>query len=109
MDLSNYFGSISHHEALKIISEKVNDPKLIRYLIRMFKSGVLANGELNISDEGVPQGSGCSPVIANIFAHDVIDNWMEKTVKLHCSGKVKMVRYADDSVPRTVLQREAQH
>lgn len=98
VDLSNYFGSISHQEATKIISKKINDPKLIRYLIRMFKSGVLTDGELTISDEGVVQGAVCSPVIANIVTHEVIDNWIEKTVKTHCSGRVKMVRYADDIV-----------
>ncbi len=98
VDLSNYFGSISHERVMEIISKKISDPRLIRYLMRMFKSGVLTEGELTISDEGVTQGSGCSPIIANIFAHEVIDEWMEETVKPHCTGKVKMVRYADDIV-----------
>ena len=98
VDLSNYFGSIPHHEVLKIIRKKISDPRLIRYLIRMFKSGVLAEGELIISEEGVTQGSGCSPIIANIYAHEVIDEWMEKTVKQHCAGEVKLIRYADDCV-----------
>ena len=98
VDLSNYFGSISHQKVIEIIGKKISDPRLIRYLMRMFKSGVLAEGELTISDEGVPQGSVCSPIIANIFAHEVIDEWMEKTVKAHCAGEVKMIRYADDIV-----------
>lgn len=87
VDLSNYFGSIPHREAIKIISKKISDPRIIRYLRRMFKSGVLENGELTMSDEGVPQGSGCSPIIANIFAHEVIVKWMEETVKAHCVAK----------------------
>lgn len=107
VDLSNYFGSISHHEVIKVISKKISDPKLIRYLIRMFKSGVLTDGELTFSDEGVPQGSVCSPVIANIFAHEVIDDWMEKTVKAHCKGQVKMIRYADDIVICCQYYRDA--
>lgn len=107
VDLSNYFGSISHHEVINIIRKKISDPRLIRYLIRMFKAGVLAEGEMIISDEGVPQGSGCSPIIANIFAHEVIDEWIEKTVKVHCVGKVKMVRYADDIVICCQYSREA--
>ncbi|MDR3491870.1 MAG: group II intron reverse transcriptase/maturase [Gammaproteobacteria bacterium] len=107
VDLSNYFGSISHHEVINIISKKISDPRLIRYLIRMFKSGVLTEGELIVSDEGVPQGSGCSPIIANIFAHEVIDEWLEKTVKAHCAGKVKMVRYADDIVICCQYSRDA--
>jgi retron-type reverse transcriptase len=38
----------------------------MRYVNRMFKSGVLTEGDLKISDEGVPQGSICSPVLSNI-------------------------------------------
>ena len=95
VDLSNYFGSISHRDVIEIIKKKISDPRLIRYLIRMFKAGILVDGELTISDEGVVQGSGCSPIIANIFAHEVIDEWMEKTVKAHCTGEGK-----DDSICR---------
>ncbi len=98
VDLSNYFGSISQELVLAMIKKKISDPRILRYLIRMFKSGLLVNGELIISDEGVVQGSACSPIIANIFAHEVIDEWMETTVKAHCSGEVKMIRYADDIV-----------
>jgi len=98
VDLSNYFGSISHQEAIKIIRKKISDPRLIRYLIRMFKSGVLSDGELTVSDEGVVQGSCCSPVIANIVADEVICKWFEKTVKTHCYGEVKLILYADDMV-----------
>jgi RNA-directed DNA polymerase len=107
VDLSNYFGSISHLEVIKIIRKKISDSRLIRYLTRMFKAGVLAEGELQISDEGVPQGSVCSPIIANIFAHEVIDNWLEETVKSHCVGEVKMIRYADDIVISCQYHKDA--
>jgi group II intron reverse transcriptase/maturase len=98
VDLSNYFGSIPQDAVLEIIKEKISDPRMLRYLIRMFKSGLLANGELIISDEGLVQGSACSPIIANIFAHEVIDKWIETTVKAHCLGEIKMFRYGDDIV-----------
>lgn len=98
VDLSNYFGSISHQEAIKIISKKISDPRLLRYLWRMFKAGVLMDGELKISDEGVAQGSCCSPIIANIVADEVIVKWFEETVKAYCDGEVKLIIYADDLV-----------
>lgn len=98
VDLSNYFGSISHEEVIKVIRKKISDPRLLRYLIRMFKSGMLVDGELSVSDEGVTQGSVCSPIIANIYAHEVINEWIEKMVKPNCAGEVKMFIYADDLV-----------
>jgi len=108
VDLSNYFGSIPQETVLEIIKEKISDPRILRYLIRMFKSGLLVDGELVVSDEGVVQGSACSPIIANIFAHEVIDEWIETTVKAHCSGEVKMVRYADDIVICCQYNRDAE-
>lgn len=107
VDLANYFGSISHQEAIKVIRNKISDPRLIRYLMRMFKSGVLSDGELTVSDEGVVQGSCCSPVIANIFANEVICKWFDKTVKAHCAGEVKLVIYADDLVICCQYQKDA--
>ena len=41
-----------------------------------------------------------SPVLANIYAHHVIDIWLEEVVKSHCAGEVAWFRYADDRVPR---------
>lgn len=108
VDLSNYFGSIPQDSVISMIKEKISDPKILRYLIRMFKSGLLIDGELTLSDEGVVQGSACSPIIANIFAHEVIDKWIETTVKMHCAGEVKMFRYADDIVICCQYTREAE-
>jgi len=45
----------------------------MRSISRMFKSGILSNGELAVSEEGVAQGSLCSPILSNIYAHEVID------------------------------------
>jgi group II intron reverse transcriptase/maturase len=107
VDLANYFGSISHQEVIKVIRNKISDPRLIRYLRRMFKSGMLTDGELTVSDEGVVQGSCCSPIIANIFADEVICKWFDKTVKAHCVGEVKLVIYADDLVICCQYQKDA--
>lgn len=98
VDISNYFGTIDHVEMDKILREKIKDPVLMRYINRLFKAGVLRANELMVTDEGVAQGSGCSPILANIYADHVIDQWFENTVKKHCRGKVEMFRYCDDIV-----------
>lgn len=98
IDLANFFGTIDHKLLEEILREKIHDKTMMRYIIRMFKAGVLKEGDLQMSDEGVPQGSICSPVMANIFAHRVIDEWFEEMVKPNCHGKVELFRFADDAV-----------
>jgi RNA-directed DNA polymerase len=98
IDLKNFFGTIDHKILEDILREKIKDERFIRYIIRMFKAGVLSEGELKLGNEGVPQGSACSPILANIHAHKAIDEWVEKIIQPYCKGKVKLFRYADDAV-----------
>jgi len=98
IDLKNFFGTIDHKILEEILRVKIKDFTFMRYIIRMFKAGVLSKDEFKVTEEGVPQGSICSPVLANIFAHYAIDIWIEKMVKPKCKGKVALFRYADDQV-----------
>lgn len=98
VDLANFFGKIDHQILKDMLSMKIKDKKFMRYISRMLKAGILAEGELTVSDEGVPQGSCCSPVLSNIVAHYVIDIWLEETVKPLMKGIVQVFRYADDLV-----------
>ena len=107
VDLAGYFDSIDHQHLLAFLEKKIKDKVFIRYVTRMLKAGVLTEGELTVSAEGVPQGSICSPILANIFAHYVIDEWFQEVVKTHCVGKVEMFRYADDIVICSQYKRDA--
>lgn len=108
IDLENYFGSIDQKLLEGMLREKIKDEKFIRYINRMFKAGILTKGELTISEEGVVQGSCCSPILANLFAHFVIDEWFEKVVKPRCMGEVRLFRYCDDAVICCQLDSDAQ-
>jgi RNA-directed DNA polymerase len=98
VDIANYFGAIDHEILKDILRKKIKDTKFLRYTTRMHKAGVLTDGELAVSEEGVVQGSCCSPVLANIFAHYVIDAWLEDTVKPLMKGAIRNFRYADDMI-----------
>jgi group II intron reverse transcriptase/maturase len=98
VDLANFFGSIREQVLEELLRQRIGDKTLIRYIKRMLRAGILAEGELTISEEGVPQGSPASPILANVVAHYVIDEWFETTVKAHCRGEVALFRYADDLV-----------
>lgn len=108
IDIANFFGTISHHKMEEILRTKITDQKFMQYISRMFKAGVLADGDLVMSEEGVTQGSLCSPILSNIYAHEVIDKWFEKVVKVYCKGRVELFRYCDDAVICCQYQRDAE-
>jgi RNA-directed DNA polymerase len=98
IDLANFFGTIDRKMLIEMLQRKIQDKNLLRYISRMFKAGLLSEGELTVSEEGVIQGSVCSPILANIYAHYVLDEWVEEVVKKHSKGKVELFRYCDDGV-----------
>ncbi len=49
-------------------------------------------------EEGTPQGGVISPIISNVFLHEVLDKWFEQTIKPRLRGRAFLVRYADDFV-----------
>lgn len=107
VDLANFFGSIRADVTDSLLNERIGDERFLRYIQRLFKSGILRDGELTVDEEGVPQGSPASPILANIVAHYVIDLWFETTVKPHCRGRVAMFRYCDDLVICCQLSADA--
>ena len=107
VDLENFFGTICHKKLISILRMKIKDERFIRYIVRMLKSGVLSDGELRKTDEGTPQGSCISPILANIYAHYAFDVWFEGTVKRYAKGRVEMHRYCDDIVISCVHKDDA--
>lgn len=98
IDLENFFGSIDHKKLLAILRLKIEDETFLRYIVRMLKSGILSRNCFRQTETGTAQGSICSPVLANIFAHYALDIWFEDTVAKHLSGPARLVRYSDDFV-----------
>ena len=96
VDLQNYFGEISHEKLISLLEMKISDKRFLRYISRMLKSGILSDGRISLSQSGSPQGSICSPVLANVYAHYCIDTWFEKEVMPKLKGTGHIVRYADD-------------
>ena len=55
-------------------------------------------GVVRHPDTGTPQGGVISPLLANVYLHEVLDAWWERDVRPRMSGRTTLVRYADDFV-----------
>ncbi len=101
-DIRKYFDSIDHGKLREFLDLRVKDGVIRRMIDKWLKAGVLEEGQLKRSTEGTPppQGGVVSPMISNVYLHHVIDKWFEDTVKPRMKGRCRLVRYADDCVPR---------
>lgn len=90
LDLSQYFDTLNHEKLLNLLRKNVKDERVIQWIKRYLKSGVMENGVVKGTEEGSPQGGNISPLLANIYLNE-FDQEYEKR-------GVKFVRYADDIV-----------
>jgi group II intron reverse transcriptase/maturase len=98
VDLKNYFGQIRHDILLGFLRIKIKDERFIRYVSRMLKAGIFKGNRFEVSEEGSPQGNIVSPILSNIYAHYVLDKWLEEVVPQHTAKEIKSFRYADDQI-----------
>jgi RNA-directed DNA polymerase len=99
VDVVNYFGAANWAWLRRFVRHRVNDGGLIRLLNRWLKAGVMENGVVTLSADGVPQGGPVSPVLSNIYPHYVLDLWFERRFKkTTCRGFAELTRFADDFV-----------
>ena len=98
VDIKGFFDNVAQDWMMKMLSHRIADKRVLRMVKRFLKSGVMEDGQLRASEEGVPQGGNISPVLANVYLHYALDLWFEKVYRKSCKGKVKLIRYADDFV-----------
>jgi group II intron reverse transcriptase/maturase len=98
VDLKNFFGMIQHETLLNFLRIKIKDKRFIRYIARLLKAGIFREGRFEVNEEGSGQGNIASPILSNIYAHYVLDTWLEDTVLQHTAREIKSFRYADDQV-----------
>ena len=81
---------------MKELSKKISDNRFKGLIGRFLKGELInANGENLPSEIGTPQGSIMSPILANIYLNEVIDQWF---IKNYASYNNIIVRYADDAL-----------
>jgi RNA-directed DNA polymerase len=98
LDIKSYFDSIVRKHLVEMIGRRVSDGSILRLIGKWINVGVLEEGRLLETEEGVGQGQVISPFLANVYLHHALDKWFEDEVKPRLKGKAFLVRYMDDAV-----------
>lgn len=91
LDLSKFFDTVNHSKLLQLLSDRIEDVRVISLIHRFLRAPISEDG--NVSKKvtiGTPQGGVISPVLANIILNE-LDQLLD-------NRGIKFVRYADDMV-----------
>lgn len=98
VDLAKFFDTVGHRQMREILSRRVRDGVIERLIAKWLKAGVMEDGNVSYPKEGTPQGGVISPLLSNIYLHEVLDKWFVESVQPACGGRTFMVRFADDFI-----------
>jgi len=97
-DIVSFFDCLDHGHLREFLDKRVRDGVIRRVIGKWLKAGVMENGQLFHPGTGSPQGGVVSPMLANVYLHEVLDTWFESEVKPRLRGRAHLIRYADDFV-----------
>lgn len=97
-DIVSFFDNIDRKKLMEMLRDRIADESLMRLVGKCLHVGVLDGEEYTEPDTGTAQGSILSPILGNIYLHNVIDVWFEREIKPLLRGHGVLVRYADDFV-----------
>jgi RNA-directed DNA polymerase len=107
VDIRSFFDELDHGHLRTFLDRRVRDGVIRRTIGKWLQAGVLEEGRLKHPVTGTPQGGVISPVLANIYLHEVIDRWFEEEVKPRLGGQAVLIRYADDLVIAFAEEKDA--
>jgi group II intron reverse transcriptase/maturase len=93
LDIEAFYDRIDHELLMKLVEKRICDRRMLKLLRQWLTAGVLDDGKVLVSDQGVPQGGVISCVLANVVLHELDRLWEDR-----CSQLGQLIRYADDGV-----------
>jgi group II intron reverse transcriptase/maturase len=106
-DISSYFDTIHHRKLMKLLKRRVADGRLLDLIWQFLRAGVMERGLFKKTDLGTPQGGVISPLLANVYLHELdrfVGPWLQfdrierAKRRRHGLANFAYARYADDFV-----------
>ena len=77
-DFRDYFSSLDHRWLERFLEHRIADRRVLRLIQKWLAAGVIEKGSWTAFEEGVPQAASVSPLLANVYAHYVLDLWVHQ-------------------------------
>ena len=87
-DIHACFDSFDHHVIINTLQRRIDDEAFIQLIWKFLKAGYMEQWAYNRTYSGVPQGSGVSPILANIYLNE-LDKFMEEYAEGFHKGREK--------------------
>jgi RNA-directed DNA polymerase len=97
VDIVGYFDNIDHQTLMRLLEKKVDDKRFLRLVNSFLTAGYLEDWRYHGTFSGTPQGGIISPLLANIYLHE-LDQFMEDWIKRRNLGKGRKVNPAWDKI-----------
>src|SRR2546430_2416675 len=91
-DITGFFDNIDHRLLLQILSRKISDGRFLNLIDRFLKAGYMEFKQVHDSLTGTPQGGIVSPILANIYLHE-LDTFMEELCERYSTLKRSKRKY----------------
>jgi group II intron reverse transcriptase/maturase len=96
VDIRDYFGTIGRKGLQDLVRQRVADGVVRRLIGKWLRAGVQEAGVVHHPEAGTPQGGVISPLLSNVYLHEVVDKWWVEDVLPRMRGRAFLVRFADD-------------
>jgi RNA-directed DNA polymerase len=106
-DIQSFYDNLDRSQLRIFLDQRVRDGVIRRALDKWLKAGVMEGRTLSHPTTGTPQGGVISPLLSNIYLHEVLDTWFEAVVKPRLAGAAFLIRFADDFVLVFQLESDA--
>jgi retron-type reverse transcriptase len=87
LDIQSFFDDVDWSHLRGFLDQRVRDGVIRRAIGKWLNAGVMESGEVTPPERGTPQGGVVSPLLSNLYLHEVLDMWFEHEVKPRLRGR----------------------